>query len=740
MAARSPFHLLAGRPLWWRLGAAMAGVMFCLVLTAGMLSVLRQSSMIVEMLVQRGHGLARSIATAAINPLLLRDLAALEQLMLAQVHSDDILEIQIIDADGKVVADAELRNGVAAPRFGRAIPDPPGDAAPGHTDNVRILALPGRDFYIHRDHPIIWHRLVVGDQKIGWLRLVIDSAPAHAMRKWVVTWAVLLTIIIMGLSMSALYLLMRRPLAELKRAAAFAGTLDQQHGAQAPGSDISSEIRQLFDVLNGASARLAEQGQSLKQSQAFLESLTENLSDGVYVSDPDGICLFMNREAERLTGFARQEVLQRRIRDVFRPHDARGLVTGGDTPRTRALASGLMVRTDESSFVRKDGTLMPVTLAASPLVIDGKPHGVVIAFQDISRRKEAEAAMQAARQAAEAASRAKSNFLSIVSHELRTPMNSILGMAYLALQTDLPPKSREHVGSVQVAALKLMRIINDMLDYSKIVDGQLLVQHNTFDLDKMLADVLLQVSHEARAKRLALQQVIAPDVPRWLVGDAEHLGRALVKFAENAVKFSDRGNVVLGVQLLEHGAGDALLQFSVSDEGVGLSRAAQAELFTTFQQANDALTRSHGGMGLGLAIASQLSSLMGGTIGVDSQPGHGATFWIKLRLGLGLQLDPAPELFTASAQVSRALDGHADAPAAGLAALDRTALAAVLGELRTLMADNDYSARAALERHAGLLKDLSTPLYEQCDSALRAFDFDAAVEILDKFAAAADTA
>ena len=716
-------------------------------------TVYEQSEIRESMIVGHGEALARGLVKIAASNGQTDGVALGNSLGLVASHPD-IRSVHVLNADGT------LRAGVRKAADGQLFSE---------KSDARNFSPPvnGQLKEIGVEAIALWQPLA---DQAGWVRLEIGLGGLAEAHRHMWEDSLIAALLAIVLSVVMLLLLLARPMRVLAQAAEFAAGLDLRRGEVLPDYRGNQEISSLVTALNRASVRLKLQEERIGEQNRFLKSLTDALGEGVVAADANGICNFVNAEAERLLGWPRGELIGREVHDTLHFQTASGLrVTRDECPMHAPVAACHVFRSEVDGFTRKDGRIFPISVVSVPLFEGDKFVGTVAAFQDISARKSDEEfllstssrlsalieSMQSgvvvedenhlmvlanqalfslfgvedmsmdaigqparqildecraslldpdgfqqqvreilargeasshhelnlrdgrilefdyvpiyvspfnphpdecrghlwlfheiterkrvavelslAKESAEQASRAKSEFLANMSHEIRTPMNGIIGMTSLALDTDLDADQRQYLEMVRSSADALLVLINDILDFSKIEAGKMALERIDFRLPTLLRDTLKPLGLRCEEKGLELILEVAPDVPLWVNGDPSRLRQILTNLLGNAIKFTERGSVILKVMAEALDATHNTLHFVVCDTGIGIPQDKQNSIFEPFSQADSSVSRRFGGTGLGLTICVNLVRMMDGEIWVESEEGQGSRFNFTMRAGL----------------------------------------------------------------------------------------------------------
>lgn len=418
--------------------------------------------------------------------------------------------------------------------------------------------------------------------------------------------------------------------------------------------------------------------------------------ESIVITDIDDRIEYVNEAFVKTTGYTREEITGKNPR----------LLVSDKTPPERLIAMSEAIKSGstwkgELYNANKNGSDLIVYAIVTPLrQPDGSISHYVSVQEDITIKKRLgeeldqhrhhledlvvsrTVELASAQQQAEAANQAKSNFIANMSHEIRTPMNGVLGMTYLALAATKDPKLRDYLQKIHLSGQHLLHIVDDILDFSKIEAGKMNLEAIDFSLPQLLKNIVNMMSSKIAARNLTLHVDIDEQISTQLRGDPHRLSQILINYTNNAIKFTERGEINIFVRKLNNTPSGCILRFEVEDTGIGMTKDQQELLFKSFQQADSSTTRKYGGTGLGLAISKQLTTLMGGEVGVLSVLGQGSTFWFTARLEQAISVLP---------QIADSLDAQTSSYR-----LQR--LSEIRGGLRVLVAeDNPFNQQIATE-------------------------------------------
>jgi len=660
---------------------------------------LEQSNNEQSALTERSANLLANLAITCASPLLTRDYAAVERLLLLSANSEELLSLKIFHRNGQMISQ---------------VIHAPGKPPEAVFDSVTVIPPSGRstqffwldaqgktldtaNFAWVADRLVIWRAL----DEFGYpgsLQAEVSTQHLKSTISRIIEDGTLAALLASTLSVTLLLIYLRRPVAAIRAASQFAGELTSRLGERMPDFDGPEEIESLVAALNETSLWLYTKEMSATAAKQRLEAVFSNISDALLTVNADDVIESANSAACELFGWQVHELVGLSAAELL-PEWTR--MAGAEHPDKHFI---------ETRAITRDGRSFPADTTISRFALHGLPYRILV-VRDITQRKQAEAAMRQARDTAETANRMKSEFLANMSHEIRTPMNGVIGMTELMLETELNAEQREYLGMARSSAQHLLAIINDILDFSKIEAGKLTISNESFPLASLLQETVRSLELRAREKSLALTLTVSAEIPASICADPGRLRQVLINLIGNAIKFTSAGSVNINVDsagcTAPHG-----LHICVSDTGIGIAQEKLDAIFDAFTQADGSITRNFGGTGLGLTISHKLIELMGGRMWVESTLGHGSRFHLKIPH----QPVEAPDSSTEPAPAQATSQPH-NAPLEILLAEDNPvnrklaiALLGKLGHRVTLAVDgNDAIAAFTRGRFDLILMDIMLP-------------------------------
>ncbi len=405
-------------------------------------------------------------------------------------------------------------------------------------------------------------------------------------------------------------------------------------------------INNLEEKVKDRTLELEKINNALKESEGNIRLLLDSTAEGIYGVDLKGNCTFCNVSCLEMLGYKSQDELleknmhwkihYKRLDGTYYPMEG--------SKAFNSMINGEGIYAEDEVFWRSDGTCFPVQYFCHPQYYDGKVVGAVVTFTNITQRKQQQDEMIMAKEEAEDANASKSLFLANMSHEIRTPMNGIIGFLQLLENTGLNSEQVEFVSIMRTSTELLLKVVNDILDISKIESGKMRLEHIAFDIKLIIEKVVMFFNAKASAKGLKLKMFISPDLPEFVVGDSTKLSQVLSNLISNAVKFTDKGGVFIKASLNKQSDETIEVLFTVKDTGIGITEREISKLFKPFIQVDQSFTRKYGGTGLGLAICKSIVEMMDGEINIVSEEGVGTTFTFTIVFGKDKDKDKDEEV------------------------------------------------------------------------------------------------
>jgi PAS domain S-box-containing protein len=566
----------------------------------------------------KGTAIAQSIAKQADEVLLFRDAATLQSMIDEYLSTEGVRYVFVKDFEGHIVAHTFAPE---VPEAVRKLDDKKG---------IRSISLPD-GAAIDIAAPII--EGVGGVVHVGMDRGLIQNSIMSAVKMELGLMAALFVI-----SVLAAYLMVGRIAQPLHRLTSYAkgvaaGTItlesDSTKESELPAASSRDEVGQLsyafrhmVQEIAAREQRVRQAEEAVRRSEAHFRSLIENSSEMIAVLNRQGYVSYASPSLRKVLGYDVSAILDKPLQQFVHEDDRvtfeMAMTKAASTPRGQA--------TVEYRRQAADGTWRILEGTFTNLLDDPAVGGIVINARDLTERVRAQE-LEREKDAAEAANQAKSSFLACMSHEIRTPMNAVIGMSGLLLDTELKREQREFVEIIRNSGDALLTIINDILDFSKIEAGQLELERTPLDLRDCVESALDLLQVRASDKKLDLACLIEPHMPLGVIGDVTRLRQILINLIGNAIKFTDKGEVVVMLSSRVMDAGKQLeMHFAVRDTGIGIPKDRMDRLFRSFSQVDVSTARKYGGTGLGLAISKRLSEMMGGSMWVESEHGKGSTF------------------------------------------------------------------------------------------------------------------